>query len=315
MLPLFNVEAADALEFKHIPLSNGVFLVGASGDIVDGDSDRLLGAMFSVPKEATATVLVLNSPGGSPIAAERLAILIHQFKFTVLVGSAGVCASACFLLFAASTSKFYMDGSRIGVHGASVNEQETSTALSVTTLMARDAAAYGVPASIIEKMVTTEASEIAWLSEDELDAMGAHRLVLPQTPPPSVPSAAPYDSPFTPANKPSQPMMNAPSATSHAPPIAAKVNPLTKIPPDASSPSYQQGRNDRMNWEQWFASLLGDMRLGAEYWTGERSKRQPGNCVGTPQFASGCRLARERLARPDTLRKTDAQYWWGWNSL
>jgi hypothetical protein len=84
---------------------------------------------------------------------------------------------------------------------------------------------------------------------------------------------------------------------------------------DDQSPSYQQGRADRLAWEQWFGTLGGDTRLGAVYWTGERHKPAPGNCVGTPEFQQGCALARQRLATPDVRRKTEPQYWYGWNSL
>jgi hypothetical protein len=44
--------------------------------------------------------------------------------------------------------------------------------LGVTTLMAREAAAYGVPSGITGRMVTTRPGQMAWLTRAELEAMG-----------------------------------------------------------------------------------------------------------------------------------------------
>lgn len=41
------------------------------------------------------------------------------------------------------------------------------------------------------------------------------------------------------------------------------------------------------------------MRAGAEYWSGQRSKPNPGNCLGTPDFERGCEEAESRLMVPD----------------
>ena len=111
-------------------------------------------------------------------------------------------------------------------------------------------------------------------------------------------------------------------STAPAPPSVsaarlASIAPLTRRgqPADDHASAYQQGHADRVAWEEWFGTLGGDARLGAEYWTGERHKPAPGNCVGTPEFQQGCAAARQRLATPDVRRKSEPQYWWGWNSL
>jgi hypothetical protein len=116
----------------------------------------------------------------------------------------------------------------------------------------------------------------------------------------------PIVAPLTPSPQSSISVTTRASATS-----TAKGGP----PADEQSPGYLDGRADRLAWEQWFGSLAGDTRLGAEYWTGERHKARPGNCVGTPEFQQGCGAATQRLATPDVRRKTEPQYWWGWNSL
>jgi hypothetical protein len=63
-------------------------------------------------------------------------------------------------------------------------------------------------------------------------------------------------------------------------------------------------------------SLIGTgvKRAGAEYWAGQRSLPNPGNCDGTPDFVKGCREAQARLAGTDLLRKSQPAYRQGWNS-
>ena len=77
---------------------------------------------------------------------------------------------------------------------------------------------------------------------------------------------------------------------------------------------FSQGLRDRTKWENWFSSLTGDKRAGAEYWAGQRSLSHPGDCVGTPDFAKGCNEAKARLSGPDVLRKLHPDYKAGWNA-
>jgi hypothetical protein len=81
-----------------------------------------------------------------------------------------------------------------------------------------------------------------------------------------------------------------------------------------ASDLFSQGLQDRTAWEMWFSSLSGDERAGAEYWAGQRSLPNPGNCIGTPDFQTGCNEARAKLTGPDTLRKSRPEYKAGWNS-
>ena len=83
---------------------------------------------------------------------------------------------------------------------------------------------------------------------------------------------------------------------------------------DEPSALFSQGLEDRTGWENWFSSLSGDERAGAEYWAGQRSLPNPGNCLGTTDFTKGCMKARARLAGPDTLRKSQPAYRQGWNA-
>ena len=81
---------------------------------------------------------------------------------------------------------------------------------------------------------------------------------------------------------------------------------------DEVSALFSQGLQDRTGSENWVASLNGEERAGAEYWLRQRSLPNPGNCLGTPDFAKGCNEAKARLTRPDALRNSQPEYRRGW---
>ena len=60
----------------------------------------------------------------------------------------------------------------VGVHSASENGEENLTSMGLTTALAREAVAYGVPPATIGKMVGTEPGRIAWLTQSDLKPMG-----------------------------------------------------------------------------------------------------------------------------------------------
>lgn len=139
------------------------------GRIVSGDSGRLGQAL----RRGDVGAIVLNSPGGSVLEARDMARAIHRLQVPVVVPNRAVCASACFMLFAAARDRVAEPGAMIGVHSASVSGgNETMDTLGVTTLMAREAAQYGVPPAITGRMVTTAPGAMAWLSRAELEQMG-----------------------------------------------------------------------------------------------------------------------------------------------
>lgn len=294
--------SSHAMEFGSRTAGDLTVIVG-TGEIRGGDAERLISEVLAFQRGAKL-LLSLNSPGGSILASESLAAVVGRYRLPVVVSASSMCASGCFLAFAASPLKMFFPSSQIGVHSASLDSRETMSTMAMTTTMARSASDLGVPPAIIGKMVTTMPGGMTWLSTDEIVTMGGKLLDEP-TPP------APQHAPTPLANV--QPTVLA--APSNTPSASSAKPPSGNVPADEQSPSFQEGRANRTAWERWFATLAGDAKLGAEYWTGERSKRKPGNCVGTPDFQQACLTARRWLAGPDMKRKTDPQYWWGWNSL
>ena len=87
----------------------------------------------------------------------------------------------------------------------------------------------------------------------------------------------------------------------------------------SSASSFDQGLADRAEFEQWFASLSGDFRRGADWWAGHRSLPHAGACkepaaAMNQQFMFGCEAAKARLTSEDIKRKSDPDYRLGWNS-
>ena len=106
-----------------------------------------------------------------------------------------------------------------------------------------------------------------------------------------------------------------------APPTPYITTPLNSnpgaLPQDAASPSFAKGRTDRQTWEKWIVASSGEYQTGALYWASVRSKSGHLGCTDVSTevgFLSGCLKAQQFLTPVDRARKTDAQYWYGWNN-
>ncbi len=164
---------ASSATIKSLPGKHGV-IIQISGQITDGDAD----AFISEVKRANAAGKLvenvqLNSSGGKLLEGVKLAAAIREGKISTSVGQGSVCASACFLAFAAGDQKFASDGAHIGVHKASEKGgHETVLSDAVTDSMGRYAKELGVPSAIVGRMVKTPSKQIVWLTSQDLHSMG-----------------------------------------------------------------------------------------------------------------------------------------------
>jgi hypothetical protein len=98
----------------------------------------------------------------------------------------------------------------------------------------------------------------------------------------------------------------------------SQYNPQRKLRP-LSPPAYAEGRQARIEYERWFAALppAGDYRDGASFWASHRSLRPQPKCryAGWPAWEAVCNDSRARLTPAGLRRKTEPNYWWGWNTL
>lgn len=166
--------AAAAAELSIVTLKDDVTILTLGGDVAAGDTEAAE-ALIKTANDGDRLISAvrLDSPGGSLAEAVKLAGLIRRAKLPTMVAAGSRCASACFIVFAAGNEKFASYDAAIGVHGVSDKfGHETAQTEEATIAMARFASGFGVPPRIIGQMVTTHAHEIAWLTPDDLRAMG-----------------------------------------------------------------------------------------------------------------------------------------------
>jgi len=169
---LLSTGTGQALQYDKVVLGNtSRILLIARGRINDGDTQRLLGFLLSLPASDHVAGVVVDSPGGGLVEAETLAGVIRRAAFPVFVPPGGQCSSACFLLFAAAPNRFVAADAAIGVHRANENGKETLAARTATAAMLKDVLELGVPDAIVAKLAQTPPNQKSWLSPSDFAAM------------------------------------------------------------------------------------------------------------------------------------------------
>jgi ribosomal protein L18 len=301
---MLQLRPAYALQFELVPAGQAPAaatgqLIGGRGPIIDGDAARLEHALAAVPQGSGVLALELDSPGGSIREGMKLAELIGKHRLTVFIPPNSTCASACFLLLAASPHRLAASDALVGVHNASEGGQDTGASLAVTTLMARYAGEQGIPPAIIGKMVQTKPGRVAWLTPDDLVSMDV--TIVDNNGPVATPPPQPATLPAL-----------APAPAPSPPPTAAPA-------PALSAPGFADGRIDRRAWEAWLAGQFGAAHDGAMFALGQLGRPHPVSCYGPNRaslgdFTLGCRAARRRLAQVGSLMGGNPDYADGWNN-
>lgn len=107
-----------AAEFRSFASKDSRVLISVIGELVDGDTERFKTAVKSANDAGKFVANIrLNSIGGSLLEGVKLAQAVQFAKIATNVGKNGICASACFLVFAAGSTKFANYSAKIGVHG------------------------------------------------------------------------------------------------------------------------------------------------------------------------------------------------------
>jgi len=191
-LMLFLVAAfsnhADSAEIKVGVGKSGQATIWITGEIVPGDADKFSQSVRQANDSGKFVANVrLDSPGGNLLEGVKIADAIRFGKISTNVGKTAICASACFLMFAAGSTKNVSYGAQVGVHGASgENGEETATSGAATVSMAKIAKELGVPSAIIGRMVVTSPQDMVWLSPQELQSMGVTMMGRPSQAAPPV---------------------------------------------------------------------------------------------------------------------------------
>jgi hypothetical protein len=148
--------------------------ISLEGDIVPGDADRLFDIIKTASDAGRQVIAIrLRSRGGNLAEGLRLADAVRHSRLATIIEDGALCASSCFIVFAAGTGRKASHSASVGVHGASDKDgRETVRSNAATITMARAVRDLGVPPAIIGKMVVTPPAAMVWLDAAELTAMG-----------------------------------------------------------------------------------------------------------------------------------------------
>lgn len=282
---------ARAAEIVH-GRDGSLHIVTVSGEIIRGDADRFLRAVAAIPRTTVAAPLVvLESPGGLVVEGLLIGETIRVKGFATSVPAKKLCASTCGLIWLAGSQRFASSSARIGFHAAFVENaggvRETGLG---NALIGAYLSRLGLSYRAIAFATSAAPREMAWLHAGEAKRAGIDVVVIRA-------NAGPAD---VPAGRPAP----APSAARMA---------------SMDTPSYTEGRRARLDYEAWFAGLPeGSYREGVAFWAANRSARQPDFCVRADAdraWQGGCAEGRARLTPIDAKRRTDKEFWGGWNSL
>lgn len=311
MLMLGTVSARAAeLGFYAEPEFNVMVLVN---EIVKGDFDKFERIANGLSGK---TVVFLDSRGGGILEAMIIGESIRKRKFGTAVSKGDQCASACALIWLAGTTRFLSPDARLGFHAAYTGEGDGAKETGMGNAL--------VGAYLHELDLSFEAIAFAtsappngmnWLHAAKAKELGIGVVALADNPAPNAtPATQAATAPFAPMRLP---VATASAASSTL--LAAPVAPMSAAQQASTQTvGYAEGRQARLAYEQWFAGLVeSPFTDGATFWAGNRSLTPMPTCERAPnaEWHAGCVASRARLATVDLRRKSEKDYWWGWNSL
>jgi hypothetical protein len=147
-------------------------IVLLNGELSDGDAGRLKDLIrTSTTSGRPVSGIRLNSSAGSLLEGVRLAGTIQNAKIATVIPSGATCASACFIAFVAGNEKFASATATVGAPGAA--DRFGKDAAGKVPSIVRVVKEMGLLDAIVEKMLATRDDQVAWLTQDDLRAMGA----------------------------------------------------------------------------------------------------------------------------------------------
>jgi len=166
---------ANAAALLEETLRNGHVVLHLAGRIDSKDAASFgaaVGKLIAAGKRID--VVSLNSNGGQLGEGALIAGAIKAWRLATRVEDGAVCASACFLAFAAGEPRTAHPNAYIGVHQAADNNgRETYKSREATRAMVEFARQLGVSSTITDKMGRTPSDSLEWLSARDLRSMGA----------------------------------------------------------------------------------------------------------------------------------------------
>jgi hypothetical protein len=174
---------AEAMEFRVHPNAAAmpsVTAILASGDVIDGDTERLTTFLATLPPR-DRTAIYLASAGGSLFEGMRLGRFFKVAHIKTVVEGGQICASACALAFlgghdnAGNPWRSSSTTSLLGFHAfATVGTDQPDE--NTTQLIVSQVLQYGkdvdAPLELLILSFGTPSDDIYWLSQKEICSLG-----------------------------------------------------------------------------------------------------------------------------------------------
>ncbi len=125
------------------------------GEIVRGVAKELDALLQANPG---ATILHLNSPGGSVHEARRMSVMVTQARIATITDS--FCNSACVIVFLGATQRYATPDARIGFHHESMENGSAAEIAESEKFDQAFMASRGLPKAFLEKAFSTPATGI-----------------------------------------------------------------------------------------------------------------------------------------------------------
>ena len=167
-------------------------IIDISGEIEQGDDrkieEKFIGAIQkrnafiqtnNINMFTKQNIFYVSSGGGEVDAAFAMVKVMKQIEGSgpTMIAVKGICASACAILLFSMDARFARLCDRIGVHRAAMAGVEGEETFSASTQIADYLMKNGVPWAVVKKMLLTSASNISWLTLEDMRL--AHLSVLP----------------------------------------------------------------------------------------------------------------------------------------
>lgn len=168
--------------FSYRALHNGNYVIDMEGEIAPGDSNRFISLLAKEPHKFLGSPSIsLKSPGGSVQEAIRISELLRDSGLAVVVESDQVCASSCFLIWAAADFRLSFVTSRIVMHRPyfltdsvtveNFKEKSVATGKALSA-MRHFLTEQNVSSTLIDKMMKLPSTEGYELTLDDRVGMG-----------------------------------------------------------------------------------------------------------------------------------------------
>ena len=139
-----------------------------NGEIVSGDGSKFKNLLDRTRNRNHPGFLLLNSDGGSVMAAYELSQQIIENNLGTLVLQDGSCYSSCFLLLASGHPRGAYASSHIGVHRISIKDAESYASKGFSVDMSEIYRELNVPPKIRLAMLETPSKEMYILTPSDI---------------------------------------------------------------------------------------------------------------------------------------------------